>query len=352
MMNKNFSFFAAVLEKNKKNLKLSSIGFKKIPIGYVLVKILYSSICRSQIMEIDGLRDNKKYIPHLLGHEGVGKIIAKDKKVKKFKIGDKVILGWIKNNKKKYSKQELFYNKNKETVNAGFVTTFSDYSLVCEDRIVKKPKSMKDIEAPFYGCAIPTGSGMVLNQLKPKKKQKILLIGLGAVGICALATLKSLKIKDVCILEIDKQKLLIAKKLGFNKILNPLKKKDLIYLKHTYPNGFDGCIESAGSKKSTELGFSLINPEKGKLVFASHPSKNTKISLDPHELIRGKKIIGSWGGNTLPINDTKKIFNLFKKNKISFSTLFKSVYKFKDINKAIIDFKKGKVIRPILKMND
>ena len=30
---------------------------------------------------------------------------------------------------------------------------------------------------------------------------KILLIGLGAVGICALAALKALRIKDVCILE-------------------------------------------------------------------------------------------------------------------------------------------------------
>ena len=43
---------------------------------------------------------------------------------------------------------------------------------------------MKDIEAPFYGCAVPTGTGMVLNQLKPKN-DKILVIGLGAIGICA-----------------------------------------------------------------------------------------------------------------------------------------------------------------------
>ncbi len=350
MINKNFKFTGAILEKIKKNLKFNSIEYKNIPTGFVLVKILYTSICRSQIMEIDGLRDNKKYLPHLLGHEGVGKIIAKDKKVKKFKIGDKVILGWIKNNNKIYPKQEFFYSKNKKKINSGYVTTFSDYSLVCEDRIVKKPKLMKDIEATFYGCAVPTGAGMVINQLKPNKNQKILLIGLGAVGICALAALKSLRIKNVCILEIDKKRLKISKKLGYHNTFNPLKTKDLKKIKKLYPKGFDGCIESAGHNNSIELGFSLINPEKGKIIFASHPAKNTKIRIDPHELIKGKKIIGSWGGGTLPKKDIVKIFKLFKKNNINFYSFFKSRYNFYDINRAISDFKSGKSIRPLIKM--
>ena len=350
MINKNFCFTGAVLEKTKKKLKLNSIGFENIPPGFVLIKIIYSSICRSQIMEIDGLRDNKKYIPHLLGHEGVGKIVAIGKKVKKFKIGEKVILGWIKNNNKKYRKQKLFYCKNKKTINCGYVTTFSNYSLVCEDRIVKKPKLMKDIEAPFYGCAVPTGAGMVLNQLRPKKNNKILLIGIGAVGICALAALKSLKINNVCILEINKKRSNIAKKLGYKNVYNPLKIKDINQIKKIYPLGFDGCIESAGHKSSIELGFSLINAKSGKIIFSSHPAKNTKISIDPHELIKGKKILGSWGGNALPSRDTVKFFNVFRKNKINFFNLFNSTYKFSNINKAIIDFKNGIAIRPILKM--
>ena len=37
-------------------------------------------------MEIDGLRDNKKYIPHLLGHEGVGKIVAIGKRLRSLKL--------------------------------------------------------------------------------------------------------------------------------------------------------------------------------------------------------------------------------------------------------------------------
>ena len=102
------------IRKTKKKLKLNSIGFENIPPGFVLIKIIYSSICRSQIMEIDGLRDNKKYIPHLLGHEGVGKIVAIGKKVKKFKIGEKVILGWIKNITKNIENKNFFIVKIKK----------------------------------------------------------------------------------------------------------------------------------------------------------------------------------------------------------------------------------------------
>ncbi len=62
------------------NLKLPS------PNPYhVLVKIYYSGICGSQIKEIDGKRGFDKYLPHLLGHEGYGKIVEIGKNVKKLK---------------------------------------------------------------------------------------------------------------------------------------------------------------------------------------------------------------------------------------------------------------------------
>ena len=88
----------------------------------------------------------------------------------------------------------------------------------------------------------------------------------------------------------DRQKKVkYCQKLGYKNVYNPLKIKDIDKIKKIYPLGFDGCIESAGHKSSIELGFSLINAKSGKLIFSSHPAKNTKISIDPHELIKGKK---------------------------------------------------------------
>ena len=54
----------------------------------------YSSICGSQIGEIDGIKGKDLFIPHLLGHEGVGKVMRVGEGVKTVSEGDLVILHW------------------------------------------------------------------------------------------------------------------------------------------------------------------------------------------------------------------------------------------------------------------
>ena len=51
--------------------------------GQILVELKYSGVCRSQLMEVRGLRGKDKYLPHLLGHEGCGKVIAYWERCKK-----------------------------------------------------------------------------------------------------------------------------------------------------------------------------------------------------------------------------------------------------------------------------
>ena len=61
-----------------------------------LVKIYYSGICHSQLMEARGLRGVDNYIPHMMGHEATGVVVQKGPGTTKFEIGDEVVLGWIK----------------------------------------------------------------------------------------------------------------------------------------------------------------------------------------------------------------------------------------------------------------
>ena len=79
---------AAYLDKINKPLKISNtIKPEKLNYGQLLIKNYYTGVCKSQIFEIYGGRDNKKYIPHLLGHEATGVVVAKHPTVKKVKIG-------------------------------------------------------------------------------------------------------------------------------------------------------------------------------------------------------------------------------------------------------------------------
>ena len=102
---------AAILTKQNKDLLVLNLDYPQVPKNYVLVKMIYSGICHTQLNEISGKLGKDKYIPHCMGHEGVGEILSLGLGVKKFKIGDKVVISWI---KKKLSKKILptYYNFN------------------------------------------------------------------------------------------------------------------------------------------------------------------------------------------------------------------------------------------------
>ena len=92
----------AILYKQKKKLVLKKLKYEySLPKGYLLVKMIYSGICHTQLNEINGLLGKDRYLPHCMGHEGVGKILKVGSKKIKFKKGDLVVLSWIKKNSKK-----------------------------------------------------------------------------------------------------------------------------------------------------------------------------------------------------------------------------------------------------------
>ena len=169
---------AAVLEECGKPLRLLDLEIPKLKRGQVLVKIAYSAICRSQLMEIGGHRGPDRWLPHLLGHEASGTVADVGPEVTKVKPGDDVILTWIKSSG--IESETPKYNHNGRTINAGPITTFSTWSIVSENRVVPKPSQLGMDVAVLFGCALATGSGMVLNELKPTATDSVIVLDLVA----------------------------------------------------------------------------------------------------------------------------------------------------------------------------
>jgi Zn-dependent alcohol dehydrogenase len=333
------TFRAAILNDVKKIKFHDFLVPSKLREDQVLVKMIYTGICGSQIMEFLGNRGKDNFLPHAFGHEAVGQVIAIGKKVKKVSVKDEVILSWIKGKGLDYGGFQLANVKNQK-INFGPISTFSSFAIVSENRVFLKPKKMSKIEAVLYGCATPTGAGIVINQLKEiKKKHKVCLIGVGGVGMAALLALIK-KRPQIFVIEKNKNKQKFLKKFNVN-ILND---KEL----DTYNNFFDFCIETSGTTNMIEQGFDLIK-KSGKIVFASHPTNSKKIKLNPHDLISGKRIYGSWGGNCNLDIDINKIFKYFDKKNI-FSTSGKiSFYSLKNINQAFNKVISGQINRAIIK---
>ena len=332
-------FKAAILSKFKKieihNFKVPN----KLRDDQVLVKIHYTGICGSQIKEYLGERGKDNYLPHAFGHEAVGQIIDIGSEVKKVSIKDYVILSWIKGKGLDYGGFQLVNLKNQK-INFGSISTFSSLAIVSENRVFLKPKKMSKVEAVLYGCAIPTGAGIVINQLKEiKQNHKVCLIGVGGVGLAALLALRK-KRPQIFVIEKNKKKQNFLKK--FN--IKIIKEKSI----KNYKNYFNFCIETSGTTSMIEQGFDLIK-KKGKLIFASHPKNSKKIKLNPHDFISGKLIYGSWGGDCKLDNDINKIFEFFKKQNV-FSSYGKiSFFKLSNINQAFNKVISGQINRAIIK---
>ena len=97
---------AAILKKQNKHLLVLNLDYPQVPRDYVLVKMKYSGICHTQLNEISGKLGKDRFLPHCMGHEGVGEIVSIGLGVNNIKIGDKVVISWI----KKKTKQKNLTN--------------------------------------------------------------------------------------------------------------------------------------------------------------------------------------------------------------------------------------------------
>jgi Zn-dependent alcohol dehydrogenase len=169
---------AAILVNLNDDLLVTEINLpKKLDFGQVLVDVHYSGICGSQIGEIKGVKGEDRYLPHLLGHEGSATVLKVGEGVKNVKEGDTVVLHWRKG--KGIESPTPVYSLNEIKVNAGWITTFNDYSIISENRMTKVNSDIDLVTAPLLGCALTTGFGVIQNDASLSIGESIVIFGSG-----------------------------------------------------------------------------------------------------------------------------------------------------------------------------
>ena len=311
----------AVLRKFFQPLEIKEIQIPKLNEYQVLVRIIYASVCGSQLFEWRGERDNSKWLPHVLGHEAYAEIVELGKKVSSFARGDKVIVSWLSNGLIG-SVPPKYLGVDGEIINAGKNAVFATYAVVSQDKIFRAPTGINPKVAPLWGCAIPTGAGMVKNLVEYNSSWKVIVRGFGGVGMAAAFCLKKLGFNNVVIDDNSTERIQIAEKSGFSIRNNQINIEN-----------YDVVIDTTGSSSALEESFQLLR-EKGKMIFASHPPKNSQIRIDPFELIKGKKIEGTWGGEVRNQEDLDSLYELIGLS-INENDFIGKEFPFTSINDAI-----------------
>lgn len=344
------NFTAAVLTSLDSDLEMMELSFDgNMKYGQVLVKLSYSGICGKQLDEINGVHGDDKFLPHLLGHEGVGEVQDIGPGVKKVKKGDKVILHWMKGSG--IESDTPIYTSGGKRINAGWVTTFNEYAVVSENRVTPFNGEEK-AEYSLLGCAIPTALGMVFNDLNSKPYHKILIIGAGGVGLFVLQALKLSCVDSVSVMDKSDAALKLSEQLGADNMFllddENLKSK---LLNLTEGKGFDKVILTTGNKLAIEFGVELTKTP-GETLLMGVPKHDEKISVNANAVMHKKNLIGNLGGSIIPERDIPAYMKLLTDGRINTALLINKIYKFSDINIAIDNFKKGAPGRTLIQFNE
>ena len=338
------NFRAAVLVSNNDPLEISEIIHPIIGPDQLLIKIKYSGICRSQLMEIDGKRGDDRWIPHTLGHEAVGIVQEVGSQVFDYEIGEKVILSWI-SDKKVKAPGYIYESVNGRKINSGPISTFSEIAVIHKSRVHKVQGNFSDELLSLFGCALLTGAGMAIRYFDPLRHKKVLVLGFGGIGSAAAIAIEVFQNVELTVLDTSSERVEMAKSLGFKNSFQ-ITIKDQSKLIQEFGN-FDLCVESGGTVESIELGFSLIATD-GTLVFASHPPLGESISIDPFELINGKNIVGSWGGDLDSKIAVETVSMHLSKSKLPLDLLVGRHFPLERINEALEHLRLSKSGRALL----
>lgn len=323
---------AAILFEINKPLVIEEIEIPKLSAGQTLVKILASGICRGQLNEVRGWKGKDSYLPHLLGHEGTGEVLAIGSGVKKVKPGDYVVASWIAGKGKEIKGAK--YKWQNKIINSGPVATFSQYAVISENRLVKISSRIPKEIASLLGCAVPTGAGVIFNTLAVSKNSTIAVFGVGGVGASAILAAGALGLRKIIAIDINSKKLKFAKTLGATDVINFQKSNITESINSISPNGVDFCLEATGVKEAMEKAYGSIN-NKGTLVIAGNLKAKETISINPFGLICGKKLLGTWGGATDPDRDIPKYGKLYLEGRLKLKRLISRKFRLEEINEAL-----------------
>lgn len=337
---------AAVLCEIGQPLVFMELEVPPLARGQVLVQIMYTGICRTQINEIMGLKGADPYLPHTLGHEGSGIVMECGEGVTKVKPKDHVIATWIKGDG--LDAPRTVY-KGAGNVNSGAISTFMDYAVISENRLIPIKNEIPFREAALFGCAIPTGAGIVQNEMQLNSKSSLAIFGVGGIGASALLAASCAYSDQLIAIDIEDSKLALAKSLGATHTINAGSEDVLSsILKITGGKGVDFAIEAAGHKQTMETAFKSVKDQGGTCILAGNAPKGTYIESDPFDFIKGKRLRGSWGGGVHPDRDIPIFLERFIKSGSKLENLISCTMPLISINQACALMQEQKAARILI----
>jgi S-(hydroxymethyl)glutathione dehydrogenase/alcohol dehydrogenase len=332
---------AAILVEQKKPLAIEEVEVPAPKLGQVLVKVLASGICGSQIGEIEGVKGPDKFLPHLLGHEGCGEVLEVGEGVRTVRPGDRVVLHWRKG--AGLESVTPVYESRIGKVKAGWVTTFNEYAIVSENRVTKIPADFDPEIAALFGCAVTTGFGVVNNNARLAIGESIAIFGAGGIGLNIVQGAALAGGNPIIALDRFDNRLELARSLGATHTINVTKADATEEIRKIVGHdGVDVAVDNTGNVEVIALASRLTNAH-GRTVLVGVPPKDSTAAISTLPLHFEKRLVGSHGGECRPDIDIPRYVRLVREGRLHLAGLIGTRYPLADVNDAIVDMTSGRL---------
>jgi Zn-dependent alcohol dehydrogenase len=343
---------AAVLEEINAPLTVTEVELGELTFGQVLVKVLVSGICGAQLQEIAGDKGNAKYTPHLLGHEGCGIVEDVGMGVTKVKKGDKVVMHWRKGDG--IESDFPSYAFKGKVMRSGKVTTFSEYSIVSENRITPVPIDVPNDFCALLGCGFSTALSAVANEAQVKPGESVMIVGLGGLGTCFMKAAHFYRANPLIGVDVFDNKKDMVKALHGDLFINAATENIGEALQRELGiKEVDVVIETSGNARSIANTIPLVGND-GRFIMVGHVKQGQSVEITMADHLfggtEGKTIKATQGGRFLPSRDIPRFVKLFQAGLLDIDNLVTHHIKLDDINNAIDMMRGGKANRIIIEL--
>lgn len=260
-----------------------------------IIRLTKTTICGTDLgilkgknpeIEATAIKKEGKFNGRILGHEGIGIVEEVGPAVKNVKKGDKVIISCVSRcgTCENCQKQLYAHCLNDGGWIMGYMidgtqaeyvrTPFADTSLY------QLPADLSDDVGVLLSDALPTGHEIGVQNGAIKPGDTVAIVGAGPVGMSCLLTAQLYSPSQIIMVDMDDNRLALAKKVGATNIINS-GKEDAIQkiMELTGGRGVDCAIEAVGIEATWNTCQNIVK-EGGHLANVGVHGKSVNFSLE------------------------------------------------------------------------
>jgi aryl-alcohol dehydrogenase len=356
----------AVVNEQGGDFALEEVELEGPRADEVLVRIVATGLCHTDIT-MRGFLPAEMF-PNVFGHEGTGVVEEVGPDVSGIEVGDHVVMSFrscgacakctgglvgycdsnlVLNYMGLRMDGSTTYTRDGAPVFGSFFgqSSLSQHAIAYADNCVVVDKSLDLTRLAPYGCGFQTGAGTVLNVLQPGAEDSLVVFGVGAVGLAALAAAKHVGVGTLVAVDPLASRREIAERYGAIGV-DPTDGPAVVErVREITGGGAAYAIDTTAIPAVVKQAQQALGVRGTLVALGLGPEEYV---LDAIDLLQnGKTVLGSIEGDSDPREMIPRLIAMNASGDFDVDDLV-TTYPFSEINSAVADVLAGKVVKPVL----